>query len=122
MKSLCAAALAVAVLALAGHAKAADDAAKLVGKWEVTKSGGDTPVGAVVDFQKDGKMAAAVNLDGKDVKLTGTYKFDGKKLKVDLKLGEDKIEHEFDVKFKGADEMTLTDGEKTDTLKRLKKK
>jgi uncharacterized protein (TIGR03066 family) len=121
MKSLCAAVLGVAVFALAGYAKA-DDAAKLVGKWEVTKSGGDTPVGAVVDFQKDGKMTATANLDGKDLKLTGTYKFDGKKLKVDLKLGEDKIGHEFDVKFKGDDEVTFTDGDKADTLKRLKKK
>lgn len=121
MKSLCAAVLGLAVFALAGYAKA-DDAAKLVGKWEVTKSGGDTPVGTVADFQKGGKLTATINLDGKDVKLTGTYKFDGKKLQVKLMQGEDKIEHEFDVKFKGDDELTLTDGEKTDTLKRVKKK
>jgi uncharacterized protein (TIGR03066 family) len=121
MKSLCAAVLGVAVFALAGSAKA-DDAAKLVGKWEVTKSGGDVPVGTVADFQKDGKLVATVNLDGKDVKLTGTYKFDGKKLQVKLMQGEEKIEHEFDVKFKGDDEVTFTDGDKTDTLKRLKKK
>ncbi len=120
MKSLCAAVLGVVILALTGPAKA-DDAAKLVGKWEVTKSTGDTPVGAIVEFQKAGKMAVAVTLDGKDLKLTGTYKLDGKKLKVDLKLGDEKIEHEFDVKIKG-DELTLSDGEKADTLKRVKKK
>jgi uncharacterized protein (TIGR03066 family) len=119
MKSLCAAALGLAVLALAGSAKA-DDAAKLVGKWEVTKSGGDTPVGTVADFHKDGKLTVALNLDGKEVKLAGTYKFDGKKLNVKLMQGEDKIEHDLDVKFKGADEMTLSDGDKTDTLKKKK--
>ncbi len=118
---LCAAMLGLATLfTLAGSAKA-DDAAKLVGKWEVTKSGGDTPVGAVVDFAKDGKMTAMVNIDGKDLKLTGTYKLDGKKLKVNLTLNDQKIEHEFTVAFKGDDELTLEDADKkVDTLKRKK--
>ncbi len=77
---------------------------------EVTKSGGETPMGTIVDFQKDGKMTAVANLDGNEVKLTGTYKFDGKKLKVDLKLNEEKIEHEFEVKFKSDDEVEFVNG------------
>lgn len=120
MKPLCAAVLGVVVFALAGSARA-DDAAKLLGKWEITKSTGDTPVGAIVDFEKDGKMTAMVKLDNKDVKLTGTYKFDGKKLKVNLMFNEEKIEHEFTVKFKSADEMELEDEDKkVDTLKKKK--
>ena len=120
MRSLGAAVLGLAVFALVGPARA-DDTAKIVGKWEVTKSGGDTPVGALVEFAKDGKMTANVNLDGKDVKLTGTYKFDGKKLKVDLTLNEQKIDYEFTVKFKGDDEMELEDADKkVDTLKKKK--
>ncbi len=121
MKPLCAALFGLAVVvSLAAPAKA-DDAAKLLGKWEVTKSGGDTPVGAVVNFEKDGKMTANVTLDGKDLKLDGTYKLDGKKLKVSLTLNDQKIEHEFTVKFKGDDELELEDADKkVDTLKKKK--
>jgi uncharacterized protein (TIGR03066 family) len=117
----CAAVLGLATMfALAGSVKA-DDAAKLVGKWEVTNSGGDTPKGAIVEFTKDGKVTAMVNLDGKDVKLAGTYKLAGKKLKVNLTLNDQKIEHEFTVTFKGNDEMMLEDADKkVDTLKRKK--
>ena len=121
MKALCAAVLGSVVVFASGAWVRADDAAKVVGKWEVTKSGGDTPVGAIVEFTKDGKMTANVNLDGKDIKLTGTYKLDGKKLKVNLVLNEQKIEHEFTVAFKGDDEMTLEDDDKkVDTLKKKK--
>jgi uncharacterized protein (TIGR03066 family) len=118
---LCAAMLGLAtVFALAGSAKA-DDTAKLLGKWEITKSGGETPMGAIVEFAKDGKMSAMVNLDGKDLKLTGTYKLDGKKLKVNLTLNDQKIEHEYTVAFKGDDEMTFEDADKkVDTLKKNK--
>lgn len=118
MRLLCAAVVGLAVLASAAPAKA-DDAAKLIGKWEVTKSGGDTPVGALVEFAKDGKMSANVTLDGKELKLTGTYKLDGKKLKVNLMINEQKIEHEFTVTFKGDDELQLEDPDKkVDTLKK----
>jgi uncharacterized protein (TIGR03066 family) len=120
MKPLCAAVLGLAVFAPAGSARA-DDAAKLVGKWEVAKSTGETPVGTTVEFAKDGKLTANLTLDGKDVKFTGTYKFDGKKLKLDLTLNEQKVEHELTAKFKGDDELTLTDADdKVDTLKRKK--
>ena len=118
MKPLCAAVLGLVVFALAGSARA-DDTPKLLGKWEVTKSGGDTPVGTLVEFAKDGKMTANVTLDGKDLKLTGTYKLDGAKLKVNLTLNEQKIDHEFTIKFNGADELTLEDADKkVDTLKK----
>ena len=120
MKSLCAVVLGLAAaFALTASAKA-DDNTKLIGKWEVTKSGGETPMGTLVEFQKDGKMTAIANIDGKDLKLTGTYKFDGKKLKVNLTINEDKIEHEFEVKFKGDDELELIEGDKIDTLKKKK--
>jgi uncharacterized protein (TIGR03066 family) len=119
MKALCAAAMGLAmVFALTGSARA-DDAEKLLGKWEVTKSTGDTPVGTVVDFQKGGKMTAAVTLDGKELKLTGTYKLDGKKLKINLTLNDQKVEHDFTVKFKGKEEIELEDNDKkVDTLKK----
>ena len=99
----------------------ADDAAKLLGKWEVTKSGGDTPVGSMVEFAKDGKMSANVNLEGKELKLTGTYKLDGGKLKMNLTLNEQKIDPEFTVKFNERRQVTLEDADKKmDTLKKQK--
>ncbi len=97
-----------------------NDAAKLLGKWEVTKSTGDTPVGTIVAFEKDGKMTATVNLDGKELKLSGTYKLMEKKLKVSLKLNEDQFEHEFEFKWTGDEELELIDGDKVDTLKKQK--
>ncbi len=110
--------VALVVCALAGSARA-DDTPKLLGKWEVTKSGGETPVGSVVEFAKDGKMTANVTLDGKDLKLTGTYKLDGKKLTVKLTLNEQKIDHTYTVRFKGDTELELEDADKTvDTLKK----
>ncbi|MBM3981622.1 MAG: hypothetical protein FJ304_15355 [Planctomycetes bacterium] len=113
--------ISAAVLALLvdlGAARA-DDTPKLIGKWEVTKSGGETPVGSTVEFTKDGKMTALVPLDGKATKLTGTYKLDGKKLSVKLALNEQKIEHDFTVKFKGETELELEYPDKTaDTLKK----
>lgn len=118
MKAMCAAVLGLVVLALAGPARA-DDAPKLLGKWEVTKSGGETPVGSIVEFMKDGKMTATVTLDGKELKPTGTYKLSGNKLTVNLTLNEQKIDYEFTVKFKSDTEMDLEDTDKkTDTLKK----
>ncbi len=120
MKTFLAAVFGFAVFTLAQPAKA-DDTPKLLGKWEITKSTGDTPVGAIVEFAKDGKMTAMVNLDGKDLKLNGTYKLDGKKLSVKLTLNEQKIEHDFTVTFKSDDGLELEDNDKkVDTLKKKK--
>jgi uncharacterized protein (TIGR03066 family) len=120
MKPICAAVLGLVVFALAGSATA-DDTSKLHGKWEVTKSGGDTPVGSIVEFAKDGKVTANVTLEGKELKLTGTYKLDGGKLKMNLTLNEQKLDPEFTVKFKSDDEVDLEDTDKkVDTLKKKK--
>lgn len=119
MKALCAVAIGLVACALAGTARA-DEAneAKLVGKWEVTKTTGETPVGTVVEFAKGGTMTATLTLDGKELKLPGKYSFDGKKLSVDLKLNEQQHKHDFAVALKG-DVIELEDAEKkVDTLKR----
>ncbi|VTR97275.1 unnamed protein product [Gemmata massiliana] len=120
MKTLLAAVFGLAVFALAGHARA-DDTAKLLGKWEITKSTGDSPVGAIVEFAKEGKMTVTINNDGKDLKLEGTYKLDGKKLAVKLTLNEQEIKHDLTVTFKGDDGLELEDADKkVDTLKKKK--
>lgn len=122
MKTLLAAVFGFAVLALAGSASVkADDAPKLLGKWEVTKSTGDTPVGAVVEFAKDGKLSVTISNEGKDVKLDGTYKLNGKKLSVTLSVNEQKVEQDLTATFKGDDGLELEDADKkTDTLKKKK--
>jgi uncharacterized protein (TIGR03066 family) len=120
MKPLCAALLGLAVLALAGSARA-DDAAKLVGKWEVTKSTGETPMGAVVEFTRDGKLTATVSFDGKQIKFDGTYELKKDKLSVKLVHGEEKVNEVFTVKKLTDDEMELEDKDsKVDTLKKKK--
>jgi hypothetical protein len=55
------------LFALAGSARA-DDTPKLLGKWEITKSETEAPVGTVVEFMKDGKMKAVVTNDGKELR------------------------------------------------------
>ena len=65
----------------------ADNAMLLVGKWEVTgieralEVGGVDkkvlPVGAVIDFTKDGKMTIIVK---KEKQINATYKVDGDKI------------------------------------------
>jgi uncharacterized protein (TIGR03066 family) len=121
MKLFCAAVLGLMAAFVSAATVRADDSPKLVGKWEVTKSGGTTPVGAVVEFTKDGKLTADANVDGKDFKITGTYKLDGKKLKLNLVINEQKVDHEFTIAFKNDEEMTMEDDDKKlDTLKRKK--
>ena len=66
-----------AALLFVGATPAADkvDAAKLVGKWELTKSSDESaPKGAMVEFTKDNKVTITFDANGKEVKLEGTYK------------------------------------------------
>jgi uncharacterized protein (TIGR03066 family) len=82
------AAVAFAVVFIAG-ASADDkkiDPAKLVGKWELTKSeSGNAPKGAIIEFKKDNKLSITVDFNGKSLTLDGTYKVDGDKLTVTIK-------------------------------------
>jgi uncharacterized protein (TIGR03066 family) len=63
------------------------DAAKLVGKWELTRSTLDMPPkSALVEFTKDNKVTIAVTANGKEDKYSGTYKVNGDKLTVKLTI------------------------------------
>lgn len=69
---------AVAAIVCVGAAARADDKADnaklLVGKWEVTRADeGSAPVGALIEFTKDGKLKATFKRDDKDVTREGTY-------------------------------------------------
>jgi len=122
MKSLCAAALGVAVLVFAGTAQAQDDnAKKIVGSWELTKAGGDLPVGSIVEFTKDGKLTAVVKADGQEIKFEGTFKVEKEKLTVKLKVGDQNVEETVTIKKLTEDALELEDKDKkTDTFKKKK--
>ncbi len=66
------------------------DAAKLVGKWKVTKGGLDVPPGAtaVVEFTKAGEIKVTTTARQVKVENTqdGTYKVNGSKLETSMKL------------------------------------
>lgn len=126
MKRLFAVALGLAVLGLAGTAgaqdKKDDNAAKIVGKWEVTKSGSDLPAGSTIEFTKDGRMTAVVKADGQELKLDGTYKVEKEKLTVKLKLGDQEMEEAVTIKKLTDDALEVEDKDKkVDVFKKVKK-
>ena len=114
------AAVAVAIVFVAG-ASADDkkiDPAKLVGKWELTKSeSGNAPKGALIEFMKDNKMTITVDFNGKSLTLNGTYKVDGDKLTVTIKPPDGgKEDSDTDtIKSLTDDKIVLIDKEKKET-------
>ena len=126
MNRLFAVALSGMMIGLAGFAGAADDkdkkddnTTKIVGKWEVTKSGSDLPVGSTVEFTKDLKLTAVIK--GDDTKLEGTYKIDKEKLTVKLKVGDQSVEETVTITKLTEDAMELKDKDaKVDVFKKLK--
>lgn len=66
-----------------------DYAKMLVGKWEVSKADdGGVPVGALIEFTKDGKMKATLKKDDNDVTLEGTYKVEKNTFIMTMKVGD----------------------------------
>ena len=124
MKRVSAVVLGVVVLGLTGSAPAADTddyPKKIVGKWEITKAGGDVPVGSTIEFTKDGKLAAAIKAEGQELKLTGTYKLDKDKLAVKITVENQTVEETVTVKKLTDEDMELEDKDKkVDVLKKKK--
>jgi uncharacterized protein (TIGR03066 family) len=50
---------------------------KIIGVWEVAKSGSGIPPGSIFEFTKDGKLKITIKADGKEVMVEGTYSVDG---------------------------------------------
>lgn len=120
MMRLSAVVLSVVVFGLAGTAAPEDDNAKnIVGKWEMTKAGGDVPVGSTIEFTKDGKLSAVIKSDGKDLTLNGTYKIEKDKLIVKIMVENETIEETVTIKKLTKDELELEDKDKkVDVLKK----
>jgi len=94
----------------AAFSGAADvDKAKAIGTWTVAK-GEDIPPGTSVEFTKDGKLIFKVALNGKEIKLEGTYKIEGDKITVSMKTPDGKDDTETDtIKTLNDNEMVLVD-------------
>jgi uncharacterized protein (TIGR03066 family) len=122
MKAVSAVVLGLAVVVFAGAAKAEDDnAKKLIGVWVVDKSSGDLPPGSSVEFTKDGKLAAVVKADGKEIKFEGTYKLEKDKITVKLKVENETIEETVTIKKLTDEELEIEDKDKkVDTFKKKK--
>ncbi len=81
--------------------------AKIVGTWEVVKSEEPPPpVGAVIEFGKDGKIKVTHKKDDKEMTLEGTYTVEDDKINVVLKAEDKEIKHTITVKNVSGDEIT----------------
>jgi uncharacterized protein (TIGR03066 family) len=76
-----AAVIVLAVTTAAGQDKI--DGKLLIGKWEPVDLPGAS---LVVEFAEKGKLSVSVEKGGKSTKVEGTYKLDGNKLEMALKL------------------------------------
>lgn len=87
------------------------DPAKLVGKWELSRSTDkDAPKGAVVEFTKDNKVLITLDVNGKEFKLDGTYRVNGDKLMVKMADPAGKEQEETDtIRTLTDDKMVLID-------------
>ena len=121
MRTLCAALLGTVMVVCAGAARAEDDnSKKIVGVWEVTKSGGDLPVGTTIEF-KDGKIAAVIKSPDGDLKLDGTYKIEKDQLTVKVKIGDQNVEETATIKKLTDDALEIEDKDKkVDVFKKKK--
>jgi len=122
MKALCLAVLGGLMVVCAGTARAQDDnAKKIVGMWELTKSGGDLPVGTVIEFTKDLKLNATIKGDDGNTKLDGTYTIAKDKLTVKVNLNGQMLEESATIKKLTDDALEIEDKDKkVDVLKKKK--
>ena len=128
MNRLSAAVFGVLALGLVGFAaddkkdeKKDDNATKIVGKWEITKAGGDVPVGSQIEFTKDGKLNAVIKAENMEIKLDGTYTVDKDKLAIKIKVGDQTVEETVTIKKLTDEMLELEDKDKkVDVLKKKK--
>jgi uncharacterized protein (TIGR03066 family) len=121
MRTLCVAVLGTVMVIYAGTARAEDDnSKKIVGVWEVTKSV-DLPVGATIEFTKDGKLLAVLKDAGGETKLDGTYKIEKDKLTVKVKISDKEVEEEATIRKLTDDALEVEDKDKkVDVFKKKK--
>jgi uncharacterized protein (TIGR03066 family) len=71
-----------------------DNATMVVGKWKVVKASPKTlPVGTVIDMSKDNRVKVIGKRDDKEFVHEGTYKVDGAKIIISVKVDGDEQKH-----------------------------
>ncbi|MDB5308443.1 MAG: hypothetical protein JWO38_2645 [Gemmataceae bacterium] len=85
------------VLAVAAGGAAEDkdtpiDGKKLIGKWEPKEAKKDGKI--VIEFTKDGKLIISAEAAGKTEKYDGTYKVNGNKLGIVMKLKDTEVKED----------------------------
>ncbi len=115
----------IVVLGFVGFSSAQEakiDAAKLIGKWEPAKSKDGGPK-TVIEFADKGKLTLEVTVGEKTQKVEGTYKLEGAKMELALKIGDMEMKETFTILKLTDDEMTSKDSKgKEETLKKIKAK
>ena len=99
----------------------ADTAKLLVGKWEATEvDEGTLPKGAIVEFTKDGKLKIHAKRGDEEMKIEGTYKLDGDKFEIALKMGEEEHKDTITIKKISKTELHTTgkDGKKVNLTRK----
>ena len=87
-----------------------DHAKKIVGKWEITKAGGDVGPGSTLEFAKDGKLVLVIKDGNEKREIKGSYKISKDKLTITLKTGDDEsFDQTLTIKKLTADDMELED-------------
>jgi uncharacterized protein (TIGR03066 family) len=105
MNALKLVAVAAVVCLMVTGARADDNAKLIVGKWTVSKADeGTVEPGATVEFTADGKCKAIHKKGTEEATIEGTYKVDGDKLTMTLKIGDQ--EQKIDITIK---KLTKTD-------------
>ena len=87
-----------------------DNAKKIVGKWEITKAGGDVGPGSTLEFAKDGKLVLVIKDGNEKREVKGSYKITKDKLTITLKTGDDEsFDQTLTIKKLTGDDMELED-------------
>lgn len=117
-------ALVLGVVLIAGAGMAQDDLPqKLLGKWEITKAGGQAEKGTVLEFKTGGKLAGVIKFQGESVKVEGTYKMAKEKLELTMKFMDTETTEALTVRKLTDDVLELVDKDgQVDELKRVKDK
>lgn len=117
-----------ALAALAAGPGRADDkkdekdyAKAIVGKWEITKAGGQAQAGTTLDFAKGGKLKMVIVVGDMKLDGEGTYTVEKDKLTAKFNVGGQDGEEVLTIKKLTADAMELEDkAGGVDVLKRVK--
>jgi len=98
--------LVLGVTGFAAGEKKEEKKASIVGTWTASKvDPGTIPEGAVVEFAKDGKFKMTGK--GPDEKMEGTYKLEGEKVALIMKVGTDEKKQSLTIKKLSDTELVL---------------